>query len=321
MTKKNENRKEIMRERNNTRMIRVANINRCKIIAFRMMRRERERERKCYPSASLSVTFRSRSSCSLYRWRSAYRISGSKSELNSNWRILVARVSISMALTCCSNRWSISVLSIAEPFRCFRISSRLIGTFASSVDSCWGAIMGWTIFESLKAFNFSSRFASMATFSGRVFLPAKLEIRSISIPDISSRGFRILFSTTRKLWPHSTNSHCFRLSIVGRGVATYFPEEVGLICSFVEWRSPIWHCLLLSVVDVTFPASNPFRPICNRIESLLGCIRVNSDLSWFSIFSIEIIIARRICRDQILSRKRKKCSDFDCFPHNRSNLD
>lgn len=45
MTKKNENRKEIMRERNNTRMIRVANINRCKIIAFRMMRREREREK------------------------------------------------------------------------------------------------------------------------------------------------------------------------------------------------------------------------------------------------------------------------------------
>lgn len=52
--KKNENRKEIMRERNNSRMIRVANINRCKIIAFRMMRREREREnvtpRPRYPS-------------------------------------------------------------------------------------------------------------------------------------------------------------------------------------------------------------------------------------------------------------------------------
>ena len=259
--------------------------------------KERERERKCYPSASLSVTFRSRSSCSLYRWRSAYRISGSKSELNSNWRVLAARVSISMALTCCSNRWSISVLSIAEPFLgCFRISSRLIGTFPSSVRSRWDETIGWTIFESLKAFNFCSRFASMATLlsEGGVFLPTRLGARSTS--DDSSRGRQdftpILFSTTRKLWPHSTNSHCFRLSTTGRGVAAYFPGEAdGPICSFTEWRSPI--CFPLSFP----PASNPFRPICNRIESLLGCIRLNNDLSWFSITQdfrlyFQIIIAR-----------------------------
>lgn len=122
-----------------------------------------------YPSASSSVTFRSKSSCSWYlSWTSA-----SKSELFSNWRVLAAIVPISMALTCCSSRCSMSVLStVVVPIRCcFRIKSRLSGVLGS-VESGAGGVssvlrwtngspIGWIIFDSLKTLNFSSRFASM----------------------------------------------------------------------------------------------------------------------------------------------------------------